>query len=121
MMEMVKGHSQKTLRNKTYDFISFKRDSLPKNENSVIIYSTSMSFFLLSNVKSILKNVGNQKADSSHWLPLYFFFILWNTWNILTLFFKTATTSAIFIMNLTIFFSKYTTPNLTSIDQYQTQ
>ncbi len=74
MMEMVKGHSQKTLRNKTYDFISFKRDSLPKNENSVIIYSTSMSFFLLSNVKSILKNVGNQKADSSHWLPLYFFF-----------------------------------------------
>ncbi len=55
------------------NWIATFRDYSPKNENSVIIYyfsQTYMNFCLLLNIKEdILKNVGNQTADGSHWLP----------------------------------------------------
>ncbi len=47
------------------------RDSSPKNEYSVNIYSPWFCFFLLLNMKEgILKNVCSQTVDRSHWLPL---------------------------------------------------
>ncbi len=45
-----------------------ERDSSPKNENFVILYSTSSSFFLMWNIEDILKNAGNQTVDGPHWL-----------------------------------------------------
>ncbi len=66
----------------TTDFSSVtnqsSRDSTHRNDRSVIIYFTSMcfqtcsSFFLqLSTKEDVLKDVGNQTVDGSHWLPLY--------------------------------------------------
>ncbi len=37
-----------------------ERDSSPKNENFVILYSPSSSFSLMWNIEDILKNAGNQ-------------------------------------------------------------
>ncbi len=59
------------------------RDSSPKNENPVIIYSPSSSsnFFVLLNTKEdILKNVGNRAVLGHHWLPLYFFSYYGSQW-----------------------------------------
>jgi len=54
-------------------------------KNVFIIYSPSrlfqtwMSFFLLLNRKEdILKNVGNQTVDDTHWFPLYYYFFSFN-------------------------------------------
>ncbi len=47
------------------------RDSSPKNENSVIIYSSTCrsKSVWVSYVEDILKNADNQTVDGPHWLP----------------------------------------------------
>ncbi len=56
--------------------VLLKRETSPKNYTSVVIllssklFQTCVTFFLLLSTKEdILKNVGNQTVDGSHWLP----------------------------------------------------